>query len=112
MGLINMETVRIVGLSVASARSQIWEIPLEARLIVEVVESAISDPWAVVEVKPLTDTKRAVFPCYRNGLRGDAERRRGHAGVVIGACEFSKFAIPDQEALSLVLGRSDRMIRK
>lgn len=108
-----METVRIVGLSVASARSQIWEIPLEARLIVEFVESVGSDPWAVVEVKPLTATKRVVFPCYRNGLRGDAERRRGHAGVVIGACEFfSKFAIPDQEALSLVLGRSDRMIRK
>ena len=100
-----METVRLVGLSVASARSQIWELSHEARLIVEFVESVGSDPWAVVEVKPLTDTKRAVFPCYRNGLRG-------HAGVVIGACEFSRFAIPDQEALSLVLGRSDRMIRK
>ena len=89
-----------------------WGVPVGGGVVVEFVGGAISDPWAVVEVKPLTDTKRAVFPCYRNGLRGDAERRRGHAGVVIGACEFSTFAIPDQEALSLVLGRSDRMIRK
>jgi hypothetical protein len=66
--------------SVAAFAHALTELAHETRAVVVATEAGT--PWAAVEVSPLTDTKRAVFPTDLDGIRGDT-RKRGQAGVIV-----------------------------
>lgn len=66
--------------SIAAFAAHLAALPHEYRGIIAACE--LGDPWAAVEVKPLTDGARTMFPVDRDGQRGDT-RRRGQAGALI-----------------------------
>lgn len=71
--------IMIDALSVASFARQINDLDHETRGIYAACENG--QVWAVLDVSPMTDTMRAVFPCDANGNRGDT-RKRGQSGVM------------------------------
>ena len=96
-----MNTITIEALSPASFARQLAELDHETRATVVATENGY--PWARVEVSPMTDTYRAVFPLDHNGTRGDS-RKRGQAGVMTTARD-------GYATLPLVIERARRMGR-
>jgi len=95
------EVITLEALSVASLAHQLAELDHETRATVVATENGT--PWARLDVSPMTDTHRAVFPLDANGVRGDTSKR-GQAGVMATARDgFS--------ALSVVIERARRMGR-
>jgi len=84
----------------ASAVSLLDDLEREAYWDVTLTENG--EPWARVEVRPLTDSKRSAYPLTLDGYRGDM-KRRGQCGVMVGA--YSR------DALALVVERAHRMAR-
>ena len=71
----------------------------ELRAVVVATEGGV--PWAQVEVSPMTNTYRAVFPLRRDGFRGDT-RKRGQAGVMATARDgFSSLPVVVERARRL-----------
>lgn len=74
-------TITVEALSVAAFGQALQAMPHETRATVVATEHGT--PWATVDISPMTDTVRAVFPNYPGGGRGDTERRTGHMGVML-----------------------------
>ena len=85
--------------SIAAFAHALAELDHETRAVVTATEHGT--PWAAVEVSPMTDTYRAVFPTDLAGARGDT-RKRGQAGVMATARDGWR-------TLPLVIGRARRL---
>lgn len=75
-----MNRITVEAPSVAAFAHALAELDHETRAIVTATEHGT--PWAAVDVSPMTDTARAVFPTDLDGIRGDT-RRRGQSGVMV-----------------------------
>lgn len=96
-----MQNITLEALSVASFATQLAELAHETRAVVTATENGTE--WARVEVSPMTDTYRSVFPLDAQGIRGDT-RKRGHLGVM--ATERDGFS-----SLPVVIERARKMFR-
>lgn len=96
-----MQTITIEALSAASLARQIDALDHETRA--QIVATENGAPWAYLDVSPMTDTRRSVFPNYEGNFRGDM-RKAGQSGVhfVTGA---------GSHELSVVINRAARMAR-
>lgn len=95
--------ITIEALSPASLCRQIADMPHETRAVVTATENG--KPWAVLDISPLTDTKRSAFPLAAGGWIGDT-RKRSESGVMFGAGQDGA------HALSLVVNRAAKMFTK
>lgn len=96
------EALTVEALSVAAFATALANMPHETRANVTATERG--EPWACVSVSPMTDTARAVFPLYADGVRGDTGRRVGHRGATVRG--------PLDQGYRVVIERSRRMFRE
>jgi hypothetical protein len=94
-----MNTITVEAPCLAAFVTALTGMDHETHAVVTATENG--RPWARVELSPMTDTLRAVFPVDAYGLRGDA-RKRGQSGVVVGTGNATA-------ALSVVVNRARRM---
>lgn len=73
--------------------------------ILRLVERGQVEPWAVLEVGDIAQT-RSIFPVYRDERQGDSNRRRGHMGAW-----WTRGGENSAHTLRVLLNRSARMIR-
>lgn len=95
--------ITVEALSAASLCRQIADMPHEIYAIVTATENG--KPWAVLDVSPLTDSKRSAFPLAAGGWVGDT-RKRSESGVMFGAGQEAS------HALSVVVNRAAKMFTK
>lgn len=95
-----MSALTIEARSIAALATAIQALDIETRATIVATENGA--PWATLSISHLTDSKRAVFPLYQNGVQGDT-RKRGQAGVISTAT--------DSHPLTVVIGRAARMHR-
>ena len=88
---------------VAAFAHVLARLPHETRAIVSATDVS-GQVWATVEVSPMTDTMRAVFPTYSTGLRGDTNRR-GQSGIAYRGTSPGDYLQP----LNVVIERARRM---
>lgn len=94
-----MDNITIEAPSVAAFAHALTALDHETRANVTATEHGT--PWARVDVSPMTDTTRAVFPTDGDGFRGD-DRKRGQAGVMLTPSNAAT-------ALPVVVNRARRM---
>lgn len=90
-------TITVEAASTAAFADVLAALDHETRAVVTATHNGT--PWATVEVSPLTDTARSVFPTDRAGVRGDT-RRRGQSGAIFR---------DDRHPLVVVIDRARRM---
>lgn len=96
-----MQKITIEAKCSADLVRQVAQLDHETRAIIQATENGRE--WAVLEVKPMTDTVRAAFPLFANRMRG-SDRKRGEAGVMY-AGHFGS------DSLSTVINRARKMHR-
>ena len=101
-----LERLTIEAPSVAALARALGDLAHETRAIVTATERG--NPWAVVDISPMTDSARAIFPCYPDpdfgGFRGDTAKR-GQSGVIVYSGR------DNSHALTTVIERARRMCR-
>lgn len=97
-----MERITTEALSVAAFAGYLASLPHETRANVTATERGV--PWATVNVSPMTDTLRAVQPCYLETTAIGDQRKRGQCGVSYRAQDATTH-------LPIVVERARRMAR-
>ncbi len=104
--MIVVDSIQIVAGSVAAAVGPLLDLSESLSGVVSLIQAQGAEPWAVVKVGECYPGSRSYFPCYRDGLTGDADRRQAHMGVLVTS------GVSGDRHIRLVLGRSVRMIRE
>jgi hypothetical protein len=90
--------ITVEALSPAAFAHSLAALDHETRAVVVATENG--QPWARVDIAPMTDTRRAVFPLDSHGVRGDT-RKPSCSGVMV--------TKGNPQALFVVIERARRM---
>lgn len=99
-------TITIEAKSIAALTREIAELPHGTYATVVATESGA--PWATLDISPMTDTRRAIFPNYPGAFRGDTSKR-GQSGVHYDTKHDTQATT--RKAIETVVARAARMAR-